>query len=49
MTKIFKFIQQKFDLVCLKRKMFKFYKELIKPDSLVFGVGANIGNRVEIF
>ena len=32
-----------------QKKMLSFYSEFIKPDDLVFDVGANIGNRTDIF
>lgn len=32
-----------------KVRMLQFYRQFIKPNSLCFDVGANIGNRTEIF
>lgn len=31
------------------KKMLEFYRQFIKPDDIVFDVGANIGNRTDIF
>src|SRR6188508_2094082 len=46
---MFKFLFKKKKEIDKKPAMISFYKTWIQPGALVFDIGANIGNRIDVF